>query len=171
MLSTTHTLFFSKEQIQDRLVQLAGSISHDYADRPLTVIGVLKGSFIFMSDLVRAITVPLTCDFLRVESYVANQRQDLRLVFDITQSIEGRHVLLVEDIIDSGKTLDFLLAHLGSKKPASIATCALLTKNLRPDLKGHIHYVGFEIPNEYVVGYGMDDNGQSRNLPEIYVKR
>ena len=156
------------DQIRHRVGELAEEISRDFQGRELTVIGVLKGAFVFMSDLVRQVRSPLRCDFLRVESY-DNQGKSgtVRLEFDLTQPIEGQDVLLVEDILDTGKTLRFILDHLAAKKPKSLNVCCLLDKGLVPDLRKQVRYVGFKIEPAYVVGYGLDLAGLYRELPYI----
>ena len=156
------------EQIQKRIGELANQINKDFAGQELVAVGVLKGSFLLMADLVRQIEVPLTCDFLRMESYSSEGQStgSVRLEFDLTQPVAGKHVLLVEDIVDTGLTAAVLLKHLKEKNPKSVKLCALLHK---PADKVHvpIDYLGFEIPNEYVVGYGMDLDGKYRNLPYL----
>jgi len=154
--------------IQKRVKELAGEISRDFAGREITVVGVLKGAFVFMSDLVREIRLPLRCDFLRVESYDAQGKSGtVRLEFDLTQPIEGQDVLLIEDILDTGKTLQFILAHLSGKKPKSLTVCCFLDKGLVPEIRKNVRYVGFQVPPQYVVGYGLDWAGRYRELPYI----
>lgn len=158
--------------IQTKVQELSLKIRKDYASHSLVVVGVLKGSFIFMSDLVRELDgLDITCDFLRVSSYEGQKsRGQVHLDFDLTQSIEGKHVLLIEDIVDSGTTLEFLKAHLTHKKPLSIRVVTLLYKEeIKPHLKSQLDYIGFTIPNVFVVGYGMDQDGQYRHLRNIYV--
>ncbi|HEX5035776.1 MAG TPA: hypoxanthine phosphoribosyltransferase [bacterium] len=158
----------SPEEIGSRVAALGSEISRDYDGRELVAAGVLKGAFVFLADLVRRISVPLHCEFLRVSSYADNRSSgEVRLDFDLTQPVEGKHVLLVEDIVDTGRTLRFLLEHLASKKPLSVRVCSLLYKEVDPSVRPLIDYVGFTIPNEYVVGYGMDDRGMLRSLPDI----
>jgi hypoxanthine phosphoribosyltransferase len=159
-----------EEQIRTRVAALGEEISRRYAGSELFIVGVLKGAFVFMADLVRSITIPLHCEFLRVSSY-ANDRSsgEVRIHFDLTQPVTGKHVLLVEDVVDTGRTLRFLLDHLKAKQPASVSACSLLYKEIDPDVRPLIEFVGFTIPNEYVVGYGMDSNGVYRSLPFIGV--
>lgn len=155
--------------IQKRISELGREIAQDYANKEIVVVGVLKGAFVFMADLIRAITLPVRCDFLRVSSYENNASTgNVRIEFDLTQSIEGQHVLLVEDIVDTGRTLRFLIDHLRSKKPASIKICSLAYKEIDPTLKPMIDYLGFIVPNQYVVGYGMDADGIYRSLPDVH---
>ncbi len=161
-------VLFSAQQIDQRVTELGKQIDADYKDEPLVVVGVLKGSFLFMADLVRAIKKPLRCDFLRVSSYEHDKSTGVvRMDFDLTQSIEGDNVLLVEDIVDSGRTLSFLKQHLQTKKPKSLKVCSMLYKNIGVDNRHLADYVGFEIPNHYVIGYGLDSDGLYRSLPYI----
>jgi len=163
-------ILFSAEQVQQRVRELADKINQDFFGRELVMVGVLKGSFIFMADLVRHLHGPLTCDFLRMKSYNAEGQStgSVRLEFDLTQPVAGKNVLLIEDIVDTGLTASVLLRHLKEKHPKSVKLCALLHK---PAEKVHVpvDYLGFEIPNEYVVGYGMDLDGKYRNLPYLAV--
>lgn len=158
----------TEEQIQQRVRELASAINRDFADHEAVVVGVLKGSFIFMADLIRHFTIPITCDFLRMQSYDSEGKPSgvVRLEFDLTQPVEDKNVLLVEDIVDTGLTAATLIEHIKGKQPRSVKLCALLHK---PVKKTHapIDYLGFEIPNKYVVGYGMDLDGKYRDLPYI----
>jgi len=160
---------FDEEQVRDRVRRLGADISAAYtpADR-LLVIGLLKGSFIFLADLVREITVPLQVDFLVAASYGAATKSsgDVRLLYDPASPLEGRAVLVVEDIIDSGTTLRKLLPHLGARRPASLEVCALLHKRLHPD-DLQPRWVGFDAPNEFLVGYGLDHAEDFRHLPYV----
>lgn len=161
-------ILLSAEDLRKRVDELGRTISRDYAGKELIVVGVLKGAFVFMADLIRAISVPLHCEFLRVSSYENNRSTGaVRLEFDLTQPAEGKHVLLVEDIVDTGRTLQFLLEHLKAKNPASVKVCSLLYKEINLQVRPLIDYLGFTVPNDYVVGYGMDDRGLLRSLPEI----
>ena len=156
------------DQIANRVKFLGKEISRDFKDHELTVIGILKGSFIFMADLIREMTIPLRCDFLRMESYDENGKSsDIRLVFDLTQPIQNQDVLVVEDVLDSGKSLQFILDHLSQKKPKSLSLCCLLDKGNHPQLSKEVKYVGFKISNVYVVGYGLDFAGEYRELPYV----
>ncbi|MFO1520079.1 MAG: hypoxanthine phosphoribosyltransferase [bacterium] len=158
------------ERIKERVRELGAEITRDFAGRELTVVGVLKGAFLFMADLVREIDLPLRCDFLRVESYDDHGKSgSIRLEFDLTQPIEGKDVLLIEDILDTGKTIQYILSHLAVKKPKSLTICCLLDKGLVPELSKQVRYVGFRIPPEYVVGYGLDLAGLYRELPYVGV--
>lgn len=161
-------VLYSAQQIEQRVVELGKQLDADYKDEPLVVVGVLKGSFLFMADLVRAVKKPLRCDFLRVSSYDHDVSTGVvRMDFDLTQSIEGDNVLLIEDIVDSGRTLSFLKQHLQTKKPKSLKVCSMLYKNIGVDNRHLVDYVGFTIPNHYVVGYGLDSEGLYRSLPYI----
>lgn len=160
----------SKEQLERRVAELARRIDMDYQDKELVVVGVLKGAFIFMSDLIRQLDLPLTCDFLRVSSYRESTHSNgVRIEFDLTQPIRGKHVLLVEDIIDTGLTARCVYEGLMTKRPLSLRICALLKKGKAKRSKIRIDYLGFTIPNRFVVGYGLDLAGRYRNLPFIGV--
>lgn len=161
----------SKEQLQERIRELGKEISRDYKGLKVDIVGVLKGCFLFMSDLIREIDVPMTCDFLRVSSYGNEQKSSgsVRFDFDVTQPITGKHILLVEDIIDTGLTMRYLIDNLASRKPGTLKVCTLLHKPSNTKQEVPIDYLGFTIPDEFVVGYGMDYRGQYRNLPYIGV--
>lgn len=161
---------FTSEQIQARIAELAVDIQKEYgAKKELTVVGVLKGAFMFMSDLVRHLKMPVRCDFLRVSTYDNDvDTGSVRMDFDLTQPITDSDVLLVEDIVDTGKTLKFLLAHLATKKPRSLKVASLLYKDVGK-ARDLINYVGFTVPNKYVIGYGLDSKGLYRSLPYIGV--
>lgn len=164
-------VLLTPEQIQERIRELGAQISKDLGDSEIVVVGVLKGSFIFMADLVRALQGHLTCDFLRVSSYDQDRSTGVvRLEFDLTQSIEDKNVLLVEDIVDSGRTLRYLLRHLQTKRPAKLRVASLLYKALHPEVRGLIDYCGFTVPDHYIVGYGLDSHGLYRALPYIAYK-
>lgn len=162
------TTLLKADEIRRRVAELSQQINRDFEGKPLVVVGVLKGAFVFMADLVRSLKGPVTCDFLRMESYDAEGKSSgsVRLEFDLTQPVEGKHVLLIEDIVDTGLTAAVLIKHLQEKRPASLRLCALLHK---PAEKVHVNidYLGFEIPNVYVVGYGLDLNGEHRHLPYL----
>lgn len=163
------TEILSEGQIRRRVRELGEQISRDYAGNEVVVVGVLKGAFLFMADLVRELSLSLRCDFIRVSSYNAKGKRNhsIRLDFDVTQSIENEHVILVEDILDTGNTLRYLLKHLSAKNPKSLSVCCLLDKKHHPDLTSQIRYVGFDVPNVYLVGYGLDLNGRYRELPYV----
>ncbi len=159
------------EELQRRIRELGGEISRDYEDRDLIMIGVLKGAVLFIADLMRELTVPCEIDFMAVSSYGSETDSSgvVRILKDLDSSIEGRHVLIVEDIIDSGLTLQYLLRNLRARNPASVEVCALLTKPDRRRVELPIRYVGFEIPNRFVIGYGLDYGQRYRNLSCVAV--
>jgi len=163
-------VLISEADIQKRVAELAEEISRDYQDKDdVVLIGVLKGSFIFLADLSRRLTIPRTIEFIAVSSYGNGSVQSgaVRLVMDVRGNIEGRHVLIVEDIVDTGHTLSYLIGMLRSHGPASIRTCTLLHKAERAEVDVKIDYVGFGIGDEWVVGYGLDYAEQNRTLPYI----
>lgn len=160
-------VFFSAEQIQKRVQQLARDISRDYEGRRIVLVGVLRGVFCFMADLMRYLTVPADVDFMAVSYFGAGSGKSVRVTKDLDLNLEGRDVLLVEDIVDTGMTLSFVLAHLKARNPASIAVCTLLDKRVRRLADVPLTYVGFEIPDEFLVGYGLDYQEEYRNLPFI----
>ena len=159
------------EQLRARVDEMARQISIDYAGEELLLVGVLKGAVFFMADLARRITVPCALDFMAVSSYGSSTDSSgvVRILKDLDLEIAGRHVLIVEDIIDSGLTLSYLLKNLRSRKPASLEICALLTKPSRRRTNIACRYVGFEIPDEFVVGYGLDYAEYYRTLDFIGV--
>lgn len=158
-------------QIQARVAELGAQISADYSGKDLTVIGILKGSVLFMADLIRAISMPLAIDFMAVTSYGASTTSsgNVRILKDLDSSITGRHLLIVEDIIDSGLTMQYLLNNLASRGAALLRVCTLLDKPERRLTDVRADYTGFAVPNEFVVGYGLDYNQMYRNLPDIGV--
>lgn len=164
-------VLISEKKLQAKVRSLGRTLTRQYRDKDLVLIGVLKGSFVFMADLVRHIRLPLTCDFIRVSSYGRGRTSSgsVRFKFDTTQSITGKHVLLVEDIIDTGRTMKSLLKTLRLRKPRSLKVCTLLHKPARQEIKVPIAFQGFTVPNEFVVGYGLDFAGRYRNLPHIGV--
>jgi hypoxanthine phosphoribosyltransferase len=164
-------VFIKEEDIQKRVAELAEQIRADFTDKDLVVVGVLKGSFIFMADLVRHLPPETTCDFLRVSSYDGvKSTGQVRFEFDLTQPIEGKDVLIVEDIIDTGLTAHFLLKALSVRGANSLSLVSLLDKPSRrkPEIDIPINYSGFQIKNRFVLGYGLDLDGQYRNLRDIY---
>lgn len=161
-------VLLSEEQIRARIAELGAAITHDYAGKPLKLVGVLKGSFMFMADLARAIDLPLKVDFIGTSSYQGTKSSGVvRITSDLSRPIEGEHVLLVEDIVDTGLTMKYLLENLETRRPDSVKVCALLHKPSRAQVKVPIDYKGFEIPDAFVVGYGLDWDGRLRNLPYI----
>ncbi len=159
----------SAEDLQRRVAELGEQISRDYAGRRLLLVGVLKGAVFFLSDLMRYIRIPVEVDFMAVASYgsATDASGVVRILKDLDAAIEDRHVLIVEDIVDSGLTLQYLLRNLGSRGPRTLEVCALLTKPARRKVDLPTRYVGFEIPDRFVVGYGLDYGEQHRNLPFV----
>lgn len=163
-------LVIPRSRIQGRVKELARSISEEYQGKELILVGVLNGAFIFLSDLVREMSIPLVIDFVRLASYGANHSSSgkIKVAKDIEQDIKGRHVIIVEDIVDSGLTLAWLKNHLMELEPASIKICALVDKKERRDNPVEIDYVGFMVETGFLVGYGLDFNEQYRYLQDIY---
>lgn len=159
----------SETAIRKRVDELAAQISSDYSDKgELVLIGVLKGAFIFLADLSRRLTIPRAVEFIAVSSYGSGSRSGaVRLLMDVRGNIEGKHVLVIEDIVDTGNTLSYLIGILESHKPASIGTCTLLHKAAMSEVEVRLDYVGFEMGDEWVVGYGLDYAEQNRTLPYI----
>ena len=157
------------DDLRRKVADLGKEISADYADRDLLLVGVLKGAVFFLSDLMREISVPCEVDFMAVASYgsATDSSGVVRILKDLDQSIEGRHVLIVEDIVDSGLTLQYLLRNLRARGPASVEVCALLTKPERRKIDLDARYVGFEIPDKFAIGYGLDHAERYRNLPYV----
>ncbi|MGH3132917.1 MAG: hypoxanthine phosphoribosyltransferase [Gaiellaceae bacterium] len=157
--------------LQQRIVELGVEISADYAGRDLLLVGVLKGAVFFMADLMRELTVPCEIDFMAISSYGAATDSSgvVRILKDLDINVAGRNVLVVEDIIDSGLTLSYLMRNLRARKPASLEVVTLLTKPERREIEVPVRYVGFEIPNRFVIGYGLDFAERYRNLPYVAV--
>jgi len=157
------------DDLQHRVRELGAEISHDYAGRDLLLIGVLKGAVFFLSDLMRQIEIPCEVDFMAVASYGSATESSgvVRILKDLDTPIEGRHVLIVEDIVDSGLTLQYLLRTLEARGPASLEVCALLTKPERRTVDLPTRYIGFEIPDKFAIGYGLDHAERFRNLPFV----
>ncbi|HEY3828637.1 MAG TPA: hypoxanthine phosphoribosyltransferase [Solirubrobacteraceae bacterium] len=157
------------EDLRRRVAELAERISQDYAERSLLLVGVLKGAMFFLSDLMRLIDIPVEVDFMAVASYgsATDSSGVVRILKDLDIAIEGRDVLIVEDIVDSGLTLQYLLRNLGSRNPRTLEVCALLTKPERRKVDLPTRYVGFEIPDRFVIGYGLDYAERHRNLPFV----
>jgi hypoxanthine phosphoribosyltransferase len=160
----------SEGDLQARIAELGLRITADYADRPPLLVGVLKGAFMFMSDLTRAISLPVEVDFMAVSSYGSATRTSgvVRIVKDLDVDLADRHVLVVEDIVDSGLTLSYLQRYLLARRPASLEVCALLVKDGQQRTELDLQYVGFHIPAEFVVGYGLDVDERLRNLKAIH---
>jgi len=159
----------SSEELQKRVAELGRQISEEYAGRDLFMVGVLKGAVLFLADLMRHVDVPCEIDFMAVSSYGSQTDSSgvVRILKDLDAPIAGRHVLVVEDIVDSGLTLSYLLGSLASRGPASLEICALLAKPDRREVDVACRYVGFEIPNRFVVGYGLDAEEHFRGLPYV----
>jgi hypoxanthine phosphoribosyltransferase len=164
-------VLFPADDIQRRVRELGAAISEQYEGLQPRLIGILKGVTPFMADLVRAITIPLTTDYMAISKYERDlvSRSPVRLLKDLDQSITGEHVLLVEDIIDSGLTMEYILAHLESREPASLKVCTLFNKRANRVVDLPLEYVGFDLPDVFVVGYGLDHGQQYRNLPYLAV--
>jgi hypoxanthine phosphoribosyltransferase len=164
-------ILIGEEALSTRVAELGAEVSADYEGRDLLLIGVLKGAVFFMADLMRHITVPCEVDFMAISSYGDSTDSSgiVRILKDLDINIEGRDVLVVEDIIDSGLTLSYLMRNLDSREPASLEVCALMTKPARREIEVPVRYVGFEIPNRFVVGYGLDFGERYRNLPYVAV--
>jgi hypoxanthine phosphoribosyltransferase len=164
-------VLIDEESLQARIRELGEEISADYAGKDLLLVGVLKGAVFFMSDLMRHLTIPCEIDFMAISSYgdATDSSGVVRILKDLDINIEGRDVLVVEDIIDSGLTLSYLMRNLEAREPASLEICALLTKPDRREIEVPVRYVGFEIPNRFVIGYGLDFAERYRNLPYVGV--
>jgi hypoxanthine phosphoribosyltransferase len=165
-------VLISEERLQERIKQLGAEISKDYEGKDLLLICILRGGVMFLTDLMRALTIPHTIDFMAVSSYGPGSREsagNVRITLDLTSSIAGKDVLLVEDIIDSGNTIASVLAMLNTRGPDSLQVCTLLDKAERRESEVPIHYRGFEIPNKFVFGYGLDLDEYYRNLPFVGV--
>ena len=164
-------VLIEEDDLQRRIADMGAEISSEYEGRDLLLVGVLKGAVFFLADLMRHLTVPCEIDFMAISSYGASTDSSgvVRILKDLDINIEARHVLVVEDIIDSGLTLSYLLRNLESREPASLEICALLTKPERREIEVPVRYVGFEIPNKFVIGYGLDFAERYRNLPYVGV--
>jgi len=165
-------VLISEVDLRARVAALGEEITRDYRGRPLVVVGVLKGSFIFLADLVRAIDLPVLVDFIGISSYEGSTSTGaVKITSDLTRPIDGKDVLLVEDIVDTGLSMRYLLDSLAARRPASLRVCALLEKPARARVKVPIDYRGFVIGDDFVVGYGLDWDGRMRNLPFVGVPR
>ena len=164
-------VLITAEQIQDKIRELAKQVTEDYRDKDVLLVGVLKGAFVFMADLAREIKLPIEFDFMAVSSYGSSTKSSgvVRILKDLDYEITGRHVLLVEDIIDSGLTISYLLRYLEARRPASLEICSLFWKKGEQAVPMEVKYPGFEIPPVFVVGYGLDYAEKYRNLPYIGV--
>ena len=169
MHNDIETVLISEEQIQAKLEELGRILTEEYKDKNPIVVGVLKGVVVFYADMVRKIQAPCQMDFMWISSYVGKESKQMMVRQDLTRNIEGRHVLILEDIYDTGNSLQFIVNHLKAKNPASLKICTFLDKpeGRRPGITLKADYVGFTIPNEFVVGYGLDFDERYRNLPYI----
>lgn len=169
MINDIEKVLISEDELASRIKELGEEITADYAGKEILMIGVLRGAVIFMSDLARAIKVPVAIDFMAVSSYGSSTSSSgiVRILKDLDEEVQDKHVLIVEDIIDSGLTLKYLLENLKSRKPASMKICTLLSKPERRKANVDISYNGFIVPDEFVVGYGLDYAEKYRNLPFI----
>ena len=170
-MKETVSILIPEDKVDERIAQLGEQISKDYEGKQVHLIGILKGSIFFICELAKRITVPVTLDFMSVSSYGAGTKSSgvVKLIKDLDEPIEGKDVLVVEDIIDSGHTLSYLLKNLSSRNPASIRLCTLLDKPERREVDVEVDYQGFRIPDEFVIGYGLDYDQRYRNLPYIGV--
>lgn len=173
-------VLISEEQIRARVKELAQEISRDYAGKDLVLVCILKGGVTFLADLMRELTIPHAIDFMAISSYgmATVSSGVVRILKDLDQNISGKHILIVEDIVDTGRTLHYIISNLQTRHPASVAVCTLLSKPSRREIDIPLKYVGFEVPNEFVIGYGLDYGEKYRNLrfigvlkPEIYHSR
>jgi len=171
MYEDVSEVLLSEEQIQARIGELAAQVSTDYRGKDLLLVCVLKGGILFLTDLMRQLDVPHAIDFMAISSYGASTETSgvVRILMDLNTSIEGKNVLIVEDIVDTGHTLDYILRNLSTRRPASLKVCSLLNKPSRRVVEVPIHYVGFDIPNKFVIGYGLDFGEKYRNLPFVGV--
>lgn len=171
MLKDIERVIYSEELIRERVKELGAQISKDYEGKNLLLVSVLKGSIVFMADLIRAIDIPCEIDFMDVSSYGSGTKTTgvVRIVKDLDKAIEGYDLLLVEDILDSGLTLEYIINMLADRNPNSIKICTLFNKTERRVAKIDADYIGLKVPNEFIVGYGLDYNEKYRNLPYIGV--
>jgi hypoxanthine phosphoribosyltransferase len=163
-------ILISRDQIANVVARLAFEINRDYQGKQPLLISILKGSFVFMADLIRQLDLPLELDFVRLASYGAGRESSgrVRIIQGVKSRIKGRDVLIIEDIVDTGITISFLLDYLDKKRPASLKLCALTDKPSRRSATVPIDYLGFTVPNKFMVGYGLDCDEKFRNLPDIY---
>lgn len=170
-LNDLESILYTDEQIALRVKELGAQISADYEGKSIVLVGVLNGAVLFLSDLARAITVPVALDMVAISSYGSYSSTSgvVRIMKDLDQSIESQHVLIVEDIVDTGLTLNYLVDYMRARNPASVKVVAMLSKPSRHKVKVHVDYLGFTVPDEFVVGYGLDYAQRYRNLPCIGV--
>ncbi|MYF64426.1 MAG: hypoxanthine phosphoribosyltransferase [Chloroflexi bacterium] len=165
----TERVLFDEPTVQKRVKELGAQLSQDYAGREPVLIGILRGVVVFMADLMRAMNLPLQVEFMEITHYGEEREKSIDVIRDVTTELKGRHVLIVEDIVDTGLTLRYLLEHLQAKGPVSVRVCTMLDKSVRRMADVRVDYVGFEVPDEFVIGYGLDYGGRYRNLPYIGV--
>ena len=167
--SSNISVLISEEALQQRLQELGQKITSDYQGKELIVVGILNGCFVFLADLVRHIDLPIITDFMGLSSYGSSTKSSgvVQITKDLSRPIEGLHMLIVEDIIDTGLTMSYLLENLETRKPASVRICSLLSKPSKHKVSIPIDYLGFSIEDKFVVGYGLDFDGRYRNLPHI----
>ena len=167
------TILFSRQAIEEAITELARRINADYRGRPLVLVGILKGSFVFLADLIRKLDLDVTVDFAVLGSYGSGTTTsgEVKMLKDLSAPIEGKDVLVVEDIVDTGITLTYFMDTLRRRRPASLAICALIDKKARREVQIDVQYVGIEMEDGFIVGYGIDCNEQYRNLPDIWVLR
>jgi hypoxanthine phosphoribosyltransferase len=170
MIDGTGPVLVPSDDIQAKVRELGGCISADYRDEKLLLVGILRGAVVFLSDLMRHLELPCEIDFMEVSSYGSGTQSSgvVRILKDLEEDITGKHVLIIEDIIDTGLTLSYLRRTLLARKPASLEICALLSKPSRRKVDLSVKYLGFEVPDEFVIGYGIDYAGAYRNLPDIH---
>ncbi len=171
MMSESGRVLVSSEEIKEKVREIGERITEDYRGEKLLLVGILRGAVVFLSDLMRHLQLPCEIDFMEVSSYGTGTSSSgvVRILKDLEEDITGRHVLIVEDIIDTGLTLSYLRRSLLARKPASLEICSLLSKPSRRRVELDVKYLGFEVPDEFVVGYGLDYAGAYRNLPDICV--
>ena len=171
MKNNIERVLLTEEQIQAKVNELAATVSADYAGKNPVIVGVLKGVVMFFADMVKRIDIPCQIDFMRISSYEGTESKEMKIKMDVSTNLEGRHVIILEDIFDTGNSLDFTYKHLMEKNPASVKICTLLDKPERRNPKVTLipDYVGFTVPNEFVVGYGLDYDEYYRNLPFVGV--
>jgi hypoxanthine phosphoribosyltransferase len=170
MMSEAGRVLVSSEDIQEKVREIGERITNDYRGEKVLLVGILRGAVVFLSDLMRHLQLPCEIDFMEVSSYGSDTSSSgvVRILKDLEEGITGRHVLIVEDIIDTGLTLSYLRRSLLARKPASLEICTLLSKPSRREIDLDVRYVGFEVPDVFVVGYGIDFAGAYRNLPDIH---
>lgn len=167
---TELTLLISRKEIAQKVKDLANQINRDYQGKAPVLVGILKGTFVFLADLVRHLNLPVEIDFVQISSYVGMETTGkIKIVKKLGIPVKGRDVLVIEDIVDTGLTLSFLLNYIKRKKPASLKTCALFDKPERRRIPIPIDYLGFTVPNKFLVGYGLDWNEKFRHLPDLWI--